>query len=169
MSLPQINPLVAKLMGGRDYKVQLRDQLLARAERTDDPAFAARLREAADGKRPLRTLLADPAFLASERLDDPATERAVDDMVADQPPPMGTPAEVREQVRAELLRRGVSIPSLDEARGLLPDVLELQREADAVIAEERTRGWGGSVDRIAEQRRAAAEGDRPSGEESEQR
>lgn len=165
MSLPQINPLVAKLMGGRDYREKLRDQLLARAEETDDPAYAKRLRDTAAGKRPLRTLLADPAFQSSTGLDDPDTERQADDLFAEHEPPSGTPEEFREQVRAQLAERGIEVPTAEEARGLLPDVMELQQRAAAVIAEERTRGWGGSVERIAEQRREAADDkDRPDGE-----
>lgn len=176
MSLPQINPLVAKLMGGRDHREKLRDQLLARAEETDDPAYAKRLRDTAEGKRPLRTLLADPAFQASTGMDDPDTERHVDGLFAEHEPPAGTPEELRERVRADLAARGIEIPTAEEARGLLPDVMELQQRAADVIAEDQTRGWGGSPERIAEQRRQAAEADdgpggrsSGSGEEGEQR
>lgn len=168
MPLPQVNPMTAKMMGGREFRERLRDQLLARAEETDDPGYAKRLRDAADGKRPLRTLLADPAFRASVGMDDEDLSRQVDDLAAEQRPPTGTPEEVRERVRADLAARGIPIPSAEEARALLPDVMELQQRAAAIIAEDRTRGWDGSVDRLAEQRREA-EGDGPSGEEGEQR
>lgn len=163
MALPEVNPMTAKLMGGRQFREKLRDQLLARAEQTNDPGYAKRLREAAEGKRPLRTLLADPAFRDSMGMDDPEQTRQVDAMAADQRPPRGTPEEVREQARADLAARGIQIPTAEEARALLPEVMELQRRAASIVAEDETRGWGGSVERIAEQRRAAEEGNSDEG------
>ncbi|GAA2181502.1 hypothetical protein GCM10009785_16700 [Brooklawnia cerclae] len=142
MSLPQMNPLAAKLMGGTDFRRRLRDQILARAAETDDPAFAQRLREAADGKRPLRTLLHDPAFLASMKMDGPDAERRLDEAIAEAGPPAGTPEEVREQWREKLAEIGIPVPDAEEARALLPDVLELQQRAREVLAADRANNWG---------------------------
>jgi|GEM_PF-3642652 len=71
MSLPRMNPLAAKLMGGADFRRRLRDQILARA------------------------------------------------------------AEI-----------GIPVPDVEEARALLPDVLELQQRARDVLAADRANNWG---------------------------
>jgi hypothetical protein len=148
MNGPDVNPLTAKLMGGADFRAKLREQLLAQAQETDDPAYAGRLREAAEGKRPLRTLLHDPAFMAAHGMTR-AAEEAAEARLADQQP-TGTPEEVREAWRAQLASLGVPIPTLDEAGTLTDDVLAIQRRAAAVLAEDRATQWGGSVDRLAE-------------------
>ena len=63
MSLPNMNPLAAKLLGGKEFREQLREMILKRTHETDDPAYRQRLIEVADGKRPMRTLMNDPGFL----------------------------------------------------------------------------------------------------------
>ena len=148
MSGPDLNPLTAKLLGGADFRAKLREQLLAKAERTEDPAYARRLREAADGKRPLRTLLQDPAFMAAHGMTD-AAEKDVDAQLAEHLP-KGTPAEVREAWRARLAALDVPFPTLAEAQALTDDVLALQERAARVLAKDRAARWEGSVDRLAE-------------------
>lgn len=146
MPLPQMNPLAAKLMGGVDFRKQLQDQLLEAAGRTDDPAYRQRLIEVANGKRPLRTLLHDPAFLAEKGMSAPGAEEAVDQMQAEAEHPHGTPDELRERMKAQVEEMGMAIPSLEEAQALFPEVMELQRETEAVVRAEELTGWGGSAE-----------------------
>lgn len=150
MSGPDLNPLTAKLLGGADFRARLRDQLLAKAEQTEDPAYARRLKEAADGKRPLRTLLQDPAFMAAHGMTD-AAEKDVDAQLAEHLP-KGTPAEVREALHARLAAVGAIFPTLAEAQALTDDVIALQGRAAQVLAKDRAARWEGSVDRLAEPR-----------------
>ncbi len=148
MALPQMNPLAAKLMGGVVHRKQVQQQLLAAAEKTDDPAYKQRLLEVANGKRPLRTLMHDPAFLAEKGMAGPDADKKMDEAMAKVEPLEGTPEEVRERVRAELQAKGFQIPSVEEATALFGEVMHLKSEADAIIAAENETGWGGSVERV---------------------
>lgn len=162
MGLPQMNPLTAKLMGGVDYRKQLQQQLLAAAEKTDDPAYKQRLTEVANGTRPLRTLMHDPAFLAEKGMAGPDADRKMDEAMTSAEPPRGTPEEVRERVRAQLQDQGLQIPSVEEAAALFDEVVQLQSESDAIVAADRETGWGGTEDHLAGREPGGA-GQSPSG------
>lgn len=157
---PQMNPLTARLLGGVDARKKLQQQLLDAAEATDDPAYRDRLIEAANGKRPLRTLIHDPAFKASIGLSTPEDEQRVEEAfttaareAAREPGSWmaGTPEEVRERAREQLRRQGIDIPGVEEMKALFEEVAQLQREAQIVVGNDRRDGWGGSADRVARQ------------------
>lgn len=118
MPLPNINPLAAKLMGGRDFREQLRESLLERAEATDDPAYRQRLLEVADGKRPLRTLMHDPGFAPELRQEAERLEAEPPRVELD-----GSPEEVLALLRDQLEAGGGQVPTLEEARALFGEAL----------------------------------------------
>lgn len=151
MTLPQMNPLAAKLMGGADYRRQLQQQLLASAEKTDDPGYRQRLIEVAHGKRPLRTLMQDPAFLAEKGMAGPAAEQQFGEALASAPVPEGTPDEIRARLTEQMKAQGIQIPSMEEAAAIFEDVVRLQSESDAIVAADRLTGWAGSEVLLAEQ------------------
>lgn len=155
MSLPQMNPLTAKLMGGKDYREQLKKQLLDAAAKTDDPAYSKRLTEVANGTRPLRTLMSDPAFLAEKGMTK-ANEQKFEQALADIKPPEGTFEEARAQAQADLEAQGIKLPSVEEAAALFDEVMHLARQTESTIAAERLTGWGGSEERLAQQEAAEA-------------
>jgi hypothetical protein len=159
MSRPDLNPLAARLLGGEEYRTKLREQLLERAAETDDPAYAQRLREAADGKRPLRTLMHDPAFLASVGLRGPEAEKNLDGQLSDAEQPRGTPSEILEQWKEKARAAGVPIPTTEEARAVFDEVVALQERARRIVAEDRETGWGGSEERLGEKDEAKDKGD----------
>lgn len=155
--LPDISPVLDQVYGAR-YRADLRKTLLERAAETDDPAYADRLREAADGRRPLRSLLADPAFHAELKLED------VDQEEVERRTP--TPEQREEMARRLAEHRDEhgtpSFPPVAELAALATDAQErAQRTRDVIAAEELT-GWHGSQQR-AEERRAADQA-RPAGE-----
>ncbi len=150
MSGPDINPLAAKLLGGRQGRDKLRDQLLRAAEETDDQAYAQRLREAADGKRPLRTLMSDPAFLAAHG-GLGARGRAAEEALATAPQANGSPEQVREHARSKLTAMGIEIPTAEEGAAIFDEVIALQQRAAAIVAQDRLRGWDGSEQRVADE------------------
>ncbi|WP_108870434.1 hypothetical protein [Tessaracoccus timonensis] len=148
MSLPNMNPLAAKLLGGRDFREQLRESLLKRARETDDPAYRARLLEVADGKRPLRTLLHDPGF-------QPELREAAQQM-EETPPTIdfeGDAQEVAAKVEDQLASIGVQVPQMEELQAIFPDVVAQQAEAEAIVRSEELTGWGGSVERKGDEGR----------------
>lgn len=157
MSTPRMNPLASQMLGGREFREKLRESLLERAARTDDPAFQKRLESIANGRRPLRTLLADPAFRAelnaasSTGKDAPAP-----------PVPEGTPEEVVHTMRSQTGLDSNPIPGIDEAQAVYQDALLLAEEAQAVIADEEAHGWGGTVERLSSDSAQAEESDRTS-------
>lgn len=151
MALPQMNPLAAKLLGGVDYRKQLRQQLLVAAEKTDDPAYKQRLLEVADGKRPLRALMQDPAFLAERGMVGPVAEKELHEAMAGAEQPMGTPEEILARAQDELRARGLEVPSVEEGAALFEEVKHLQSESDAIVAADRLTGWGGSEERLAKE------------------
>lgn len=165
MGLPDMNPLAAKLMGGVDFRKKLQEQLLEAADRAEDPAYAARLREAAEGKRPLRSFLNDPGFAAAQGLRTPEQQAVLDERLDEARAALRqSPEELREALRADLTRRGASIPTLEEAKGIFPEVERLMSTARAINAEDEANGWGGTVERLrAEDEARAKQGDPESG------
>lgn len=148
MSLPNMNPLAAKLLGGRDFREKLRESLLQRARETDDPAYRARLLEVADGKRPLRTLMHDPGFAPELR--------NVAQQMEESPPTLdfeGDAEEVAAKAEDHLKSLGIEIPSTEELRAIFPEVVAQQAEADAIVRSEELTGWGGSTDTQAGEER----------------
>ncbi|WP_282946518.1 hypothetical protein [Cellulomonas endometrii] len=145
---------------GAGYRSDLRRTLLERAAETDDPAYADRLREAADGKRPLRSLLADPSFQAALKLDE--VDR--DELESRTP----TPEQQQELSRRLAEHREehgtLTFPPVADLAAFAADAqARAQRTRDVVAADELT-GWQGSQQRIEEQRaaeRARATNDRP--------
>lgn len=157
MGTPQLNPLAAKLLGGADFRKKLQAQLLEAAARTDDPAYRRRLEEIADGKRPLRTLMEDPAFQQEKGLTRPGAEAAFDAAVAAAERPRGTAEELQARAQAQLEEMGYRLPSLEEAQAVFEDVVALKSETDHVLAAERLTGWGGSQERVEEETRRERE------------
>lgn len=146
MSTPNMNPLAAKLLGGKAFREQLQQNLLDRAARTDDPAFRQRLEEIAHGKRPLRTLLADPAFRKELQGMTAAAEAGGFD-----PDARGDLEEVRAQMKDRLAAHGTQLPSQEEAQAIFADVQALQAETESVIRAEELTGWGGTVERLRDE------------------
>ena len=142
MSLPNMNPLAAKLLGGKEFREQLREMILKRAQETDDPAYRQRLIEVADGKRPMRTLMNDPGFL-------PELKQEVQNLEAN-PPTIdieGSQEEVLAQLKDSLEAQGGQVPTPEEAQAIYSEARAIQNEADAVVRAEELTGWGGSVER----------------------
>lgn len=130
---PLMNPLAVRILGGEEFRDALKAKLLEQAAATDDEAYATRLREAAAGTRPLRSLIEDPAFLQS-RADLVDVESRVE--AAQQEAP-GSPEQVMDQLRAQLLKDGASIPSVEEARSAFPEVQAIQAAAARVREADR--------------------------------
>ncbi|GAB3607228.1 hypothetical protein GCM10027413_26370 [Conyzicola nivalis] len=130
MDQPDVSAALLRATGG-DFAQKLQTRLIELAGATDDEAYASRLRLVASGKRPLRTLLADPqwreAFGSRMRLlaEPPALDeeqrRALDDAV--------------EQARH------VASPSEDQAASDAADVMRRAILAQEAIREEELNGW----------------------------
>lgn len=147
--LPDISPVLDKVIGS-DYRADLRRTLLERAAETDDPAYADRLREAADGRRPLRSLLGDPAFQAALRLDQ--VDR---DEVESRTPTPDQQDQLARQLAEHREQHGTPVfPPVAELATYAADAqARAQRTRDVVAADELT-GWQGSQQRIEEKRAA---------------
>ncbi len=146
MSLPDMNPLASKLMGGREFREKLRENLVAAAERTDDEAYRARLLAVANGERPLRALAADPAFQAEHRLRDGELDEQLEEArrrIRDEGLD-SSPEEMQARIRDQAARFGIQIPSVEEMRSIFEDALRLEREAQAVVRAEELNGWEGT-------------------------
>jgi heme oxygenase len=115
-----------------DFAQKLQARLIEVADATDDEAYASRLRLIASGKRPLRTLLADPQWreafgsqmqlLAKPPALDEEQRRALDDAV--------------EQARQHPAR-----PSEDQVASDAADVMRRATLAQEAIREEELNGW----------------------------
>ncbi|MFG6502630.1 hypothetical protein [Microbacterium sp. P05] len=117
---------------GDDFAQKLRARLIEAADATDEEAYASRLRLVASGKRPLRTLLADPKWreafgsqmqlLAEPPALDEKQRRALDDAV--------------DQARQHAAR-----PSQDQVASDAADVMRRAIVAKEAIDEEKLNGW----------------------------
>jgi hypothetical protein len=148
---PELNPLAAKLLGGTEGLERLRTRLLAAAASADDPAYAARLRDIADGRRPLRSLLHDPSWRHAMGMDAPGAEEALDAAVADSTDPKAgrpDPAQVAADLRNRLGLAGT--PSIEELVAVYPDAVRIQARATAALAEDVSSGWQGSLQYLAD-------------------
>jgi hypothetical protein len=154
--LPDISPVLDHVFGSQ-YRADLRRTLLERAAEADDPAYAERLREAADGKRPLRSLLADPAFHAALKLDEVDRDEVESRTVTpDQQEQLARQlAEHREQHGTP------TFPPVSELATYAADAQARAARTRDVIAADELTGWQGSQQRIEERR--AAERSRDAG------
>ncbi|MEV7692717.1 hypothetical protein AB0N73_05245 [Microbacterium sp. NPDC089189] len=132
MDRPDVSPALLRNTGD-DFARQLQARLIELADATDDAAYASRLRLVASGKRPLRTLLADPQWRASfgsqmQLLADPPEpldeerRRALDDAVAE-------------------ARRHMVRPTEDQVVSDAADVMRRARLVDETIREDELNGW----------------------------
>lgn len=147
--------MAAKLLGGADFRKVLRKQILDVADATDDPAYRERLLEVADGRRPLRTVLADPAFLDQKGLRNAnidAILRQQDEQIASDPDSIwhGSPDEVKDRFLTRLEEMGMPVPGLDELKAGFADAEEIGARTRAIIRQEELTGWGGTDERLAE-------------------
>ncbi|NTV40302.1 MAG: hypothetical protein HGA51_10185 [Demequinaceae bacterium] len=128
-----ISPFLAATTGP-EFARSLRQRLEELAADTDDPAYARRLREIAAGKRPLRTLAADPAWNATQ------TDRA--------PAPQASIA-LSEEEREEFAKRVAELPlpptllpnSLDDAMMMAREILNRIERTAAMVRADELNGW----------------------------
>jgi len=131
MDRPDVSAALLRTTGD-DFAQKLKARLIEAADATDDEAYASRLRLIASGKRPLRTLLADPQWregfgsqmqlLAEPPALDEEQRRALDDAV--------------EQERRHAVR-----PSDEQAASDAADVMRRATLAEEAIREEELNGW----------------------------
>jgi hypothetical protein len=149
--LPDVSPVLEQVFGPQ-YRADLRATLLARADETDDPAYADRLREAADGRRPLRSLLADPSFQSAVGLDGVAREELEGRS--------RTPEEREELARRFAAHReehgDLVFPPVSELATYAADAAARSQRIRDVIAADELTGWQGSLERQQERRAAEA-------------
>lgn len=128
-----ISPLLARTTGP-EFALSLRQRLEELAAETDDPAYAHRLREIAAGKRPLRTLAADPAWIAtlSGRVAAPETSIAITDEQRD----------VFARRVAELPTPPAIMPcSHDDAMVIARDILNRIERTATIVRADELNGW----------------------------
>lgn len=132
MSGPEISPMLAR-MAGDDYRGALKSRLEQLASESDDPAYASRLRLVAQGKRPLRTLLSDPAWAKSFEFQQ-------DELAA--------PAEMSDEDREamdrkveELRERGDHHVSAEQARLDAEEIADNATRTRDAIRQEQSSGW----------------------------
>jgi len=131
VDLPDVSAALLRTTGD-DFAQKLQARLLKLADATEDEAYASRLRLVASGKRPLRTLLADPQWredftpqmqrLAEPPAFDEEQRRAFDDAV--------------EEARLHTAR-----PSDEQAASDAADVRRRATLAQQTIREEELNGW----------------------------
>ena len=131
MDLPDVSAALLRSTGD-DFAQKLQARLLELADATDDEAYASRLRLVASGKRPLRTLLADPQWREAfgSRMQSLAEQPALDE----------------EQRRAldgavEEARQHTARPSDDQMVSDAADVRRRAILAQETIREEELNGW----------------------------
>ena len=131
MDRPDISAALLRTTG-EDFAQKLQSRLVELADGTDDEAYASRLRLVASGKRPLRTLLADPQWretfepqmqlLAEPPALDEEQRRALDDAV--------------DQARQRTAR-----PSEDQVASDAADVRRRAILTQETIRAEELNGW----------------------------
>ena len=128
-----ISPLLTRT-SGPEFAVVLRQRLEKLASETADPAYADRLREIAAGKRPLRTLAADPAWIATL----PGPEASPQ-----------TPVEITGEQRDEFAKRVAELPtppaimprSHDDAMVIARDILNRIERTLTIVRADELNGW----------------------------
>lgn len=131
MDRPDVSPALLRNTGD-DFAQKLHARLIKLADETDDEAYASRLRLVASGKRPLRTLLADPQWresfgsqmqlLAEPPALDKEQRRALDDAV-------------------DQARRHAARPTEDQVASDAADVMRRARLVEEAIREDELNGW----------------------------
>lgn len=131
MDRPDVSAALLRTTGD-DFALNLKTRLLELAATTDDEAYASRLRLVASGKRPLRTLLADPQWreafgsqmqvLAEPPALDEQQRRALDDAV-------------------DRARQQAAPVSEEQAASDAADVMRRATLAADSIREEELNGW----------------------------
>lgn len=142
---PDISPLIEIILG-KEYRVELQRRLYEAADRADDPSYARRLREAAEGSRPLRSLLADPSWLAASGID--RAEEAEDplrDVEKTARARTGSPAEQRLGSDTSPPMKIVGLSSMFD------DVVARAERTGATVSADRLTGWQGSFKYLAAQ------------------
>jgi hypothetical protein len=131
VDLPDVSAALLRTTGD-DFARKLQARLLELADATDDEAYASRLRLVASGKRPLRTLLADPQWREAfgSRMQSLTEQPALDE----------------EQRRAldgavEEVRQRTVPPSEDQIASDAADVRRRAILAQETIREEELNGW----------------------------
>lgn len=141
--LPDMSALLDVIIGPR-FREDTRSVLLRRADSENDPALARRLRDVAEGRRPLRTLLADQAFIASTGLD------RVQEF------PGTSSADVSPDERDAIRRRVGSIaaerplPTIAELAAFAADATARAERSRRILEEERLTGRGGRTGETGE-------------------
>lgn len=133
MDLPDVSAALLRTTGD-DFQRQLQARLIALADGTDDEAYASRLRLVASGKRPLRTLLADPQWRDSF---GPQMQSFAE------PPP----ALDEEQRRAfddavSRARAHVALPTDADVAADAADVMRRARLTEDAVTQDALNGWG---------------------------
>jgi hypothetical protein len=131
VDLPDVSAALLRTTGD-DFALKLQARLLELADATDDEAYASRLRLVASGRRPLRTLLADPQWREAfgSRMQSLTEQPALDE----------------EQRRAldgavEEIRQHTAWPSEDQVASDAADVRRRAILAQETIREEELNGW----------------------------
>lgn len=132
MTGPDISPILARI-GGDGYRDQLKQRLLQLADETDDPAYARRLRQVAEGSRPLRALAMDPAWNKQFPTEE-TTAVDLPDLDAEQRKVLAD--------RVEALRNHIPAPSnLQEATSLIREVVQRAELTRQIVREDEIAGW----------------------------
>jgi hypothetical protein len=132
MPNPDISPILAQI-GGDDYLKTLKARLTELADQTDDPAYASRLREVANGTRPLRTLAMDPAWNKQFKAAMSVTP-VVPELDPDQRAAFGR--------RVEELRQHSRVPTNpEEAGSFVREVLQRAERTRQINRQDELAGW----------------------------
>ena len=150
--LPDVSEVLDRMFGPQ-YRVDLRRTLLEKADQTDDVAYAERLREAADGRRPLRSLGADPSFQAAIGLDE--VDRGEVEARSITPEEREDLARQLEQHREE--HGTPAFPPFDELATYAAAALARAERTRDVIAMDESTGWQGSDEHLAQRRSTSAD------------
>lgn len=117
---------------GEDFAPRLQARLIELADATDDEAYASRLRLVASGKRPLRTLLADPKWR-----EDFGSQM----QLAAEPPALDEEQRRALDGAVDQARQHAVPPSADQVAADAADVSRRAILAQEAIREEELNGW----------------------------
>jgi len=145
--MPEMSPAIGTIFGDQQLKETVKKRLLELAAAADDPAYAQRLREAADGRRPLRSLLSDPSWVAAfspslEEVDKAESQELGEDE--------------RKRLAEEFAKQRQSI-SLTDLASHARATADLSERTKATVAADTLTGWQGSVDFLEAKRSSESE------------
>lgn len=132
MDRPDVSPALLRTTGN-DFAQKLQARLIELADATDDEAYASRLRLVASGKRPLRTLLADPQWRESFGSQM--------QLLAEPPAPLDEEQRRALDDAVDQARRRAARPSEDQVASDAADVMRRARLAEEAIREDELNGW----------------------------